>query len=187
MVISGSVYDFAAKDLRGNMIQLAEFRGQVLLVVNVASLCTCASQLAGFQELVEQYGTQGFQVLAFPCNQFGFQEPANDSELERHYRGVLGLTFRVFAKVEVNGPHTPALWSFLKEAAPEPSGSRNIPWNFTKFLISRTGTVLGRFSSITTPEELAQEIEMALAEGSLPTRELSRRPSPSHLPSNSIR
>jgi glutathione peroxidase len=157
-----TVHDFSAQRLDGTLQDLAVYRGQVLLVVNVASECGFTPQYAGLQRLQEAYAGQGFQVLGFPCNQFGGQEPGDPDQIAGFCSSRFGVDFPLFAKIEVNGGDAHPLYRFLKKAAPGALGTQVIKWNFTKFLIGRDGAVLGRFSPTTRPEELAGAIEQAL-------------------------
>ena len=158
-----TLYDFHAERLDGLRQDLAEYRGQVLLVVNVASECGFTHQYAGLQALCEAYREQGFQVLGFPCNQFGGQEPGGPEEIAAFCTGRFGVTFPLFAKTEVNGANTHPVYRFLKQAAPGALGTQAIKWNFTKFLVGRDGRVIERFAPTTRPEELHAAIEKALS------------------------
>lgn len=158
-----SVYDFEAETLDGRQQDLADYRGQVLLVVNVASECGFTSQYAGLQALYETYLDQGFQVLGFPCNQFGGQEPGGPAQIAEFCSSRFGVDFPMFAKVEVNGGSAHPLYRFLKKEAPGALGTTAIKWNFTKFLVGRDGRVIDRFAPSKRPEELRSAIEKALA------------------------
>ncbi len=158
-----SVYDFQAETLDGRQQDLADYRGQVLLVVNVASECGFTSQYAGLQALHETYVDQGFQVLGFPCNQFGGQEPGGPAQIAEFCSSRFGVDFPMFAKVEVNGGSAHPLYRFLKKEAPGALGTTAIKWNFTKFLVGRDGRVIDRFAPSKRPEELRSAIEKALA------------------------
>ena len=157
-----TVHDFSAQRLDGMQQDLAAYSGQVLLVVNVASECGFTPQYSGLQKLQEAYAGQGFQVLGFPCNQFGGQEPGGPEEIASFCSSRFGVDFPLFAKIEVNGGDAHPLYRFLKKAAPGALGTQAIKWNFTKFLIGRDGAVLGRFSPTTRPEDLTGAIEQAL-------------------------
>lgn len=159
------LYRFRAALLDGRVVSLEEFRGRVLLIVNTASRCGFTPQYAGLEALYRNYGSRGFSVLAFPSNQFGAQEPGTAAEIASFCERNYGVSFPVFAKIEVNGPGADPLYRFLKQQKPGRWGvftRGRIWWNFTKFLISRDGRVVGRYAPSTTPEELAPEIERQL-------------------------
>jgi glutathione peroxidase len=157
-----SVYDFTVKTIRGEEQSLADYRGKVLLIVNTASKCGFTPQYKELQELYEQYRDRGFVVLGFPCNQFGHQEPGTEEEIEQFCQVNYGVTFPMFAKVDVNGENAHPLFQYLKEKAPGVFGTKAIKWNFTKFLVDRNGNVVARFASQTKPSELKNEIEELL-------------------------
>jgi len=159
---SGTVYAFSAKSLDGKDVSLAEYRGKVLLIVNTASQCGFTPQYAGLQELYNKYQKQGLVVLGFPCNQFGGQEPGSEAEIGKFCATNFGVTFPLFAKIDVNGDLAHPLYDCLKSSAPGILGSEAIKWNFTKFLIGRDGKVLNRFGSATKPEEIQGDLEKAL-------------------------
>ncbi len=152
-----ALYDFSAKLGSGEMCPLSEFRGKVLLIVNVASKCGFTPQYSGLQTLHDTFAPRGFTVLAFPCDQFGHQEPGTDAEIAAFCRQNFAVTFPLFAKVEVNGRGAHPLYRWLKERKGGVFGSR-IKWNFTKFLVDRAGTVRGRFAPMVRPERVAQNI-----------------------------
>jgi glutathione peroxidase len=160
--LAQSVFDFSAADLDGQPQALAQWRGNVLLIVNTASACGFTPQYAGLQALQERYGPQGFTVLAFPCNQFGAQEPGSAEEIARFCTSRYATTFPLFAKVEVNGEHAHPLWRWLTREASGLLGSHAIKWNFTKFLVGRDGQVLKRYAPQEKPELIGPDIEMAL-------------------------
>ncbi|KQN37650.1 glutathione peroxidase [Sphingomonas sp. Leaf407] len=143
----------------GTTTTLEACRGQVLLVVNVASKCGFTPQYAGLEALHRRYGPQGFAVLGFPCNQFGGQEPGDAAEIANFCSLTYDVSFPLFAKVDVNGADAAPLFRHLKAAAPGVLGSEGIKWNFTKFLIDRTGQVVKRYAPTTKPEELTADIE----------------------------
>jgi len=157
-----SVYDFRVHNSDGQEASLDAYRGKVLLIVNVASKCGFTPQYAGLEALYQKYHEQGLEILGFPCNQFNSQEPGTNAEIQQFCQVNYGVTFPVFAKIEVNGDGTHPLYQYLKQAAPGVVGSEGIKWNFTKFLIARDGTVVDRFGSSTKPEELAADIERLL-------------------------
>lgn len=176
-----SIYDYIVKDAAGSDVKLADFRAQVLLIVNVASNCGFTEQYDGLQALFAKYENQGFTILAFPSNEFKGQEPGSNEEIQEFCRINYGVTFPVLAKIEVNGENTEPLYNYLKNASydefidvPEDhrlyersrvlagSDGRGITWNFNKFLINRHGDLVGRYASPTTPEELEDEIKKLL-------------------------
>jgi glutathione peroxidase len=157
-----TIYDFSAKSLSGEEIPLSAFKGKVLLIVNTASKCAFTPQYTGLEQLHRKYGARGFEVLAFPCNQFAAQEPGDAQEIANFCTQNYDVTFPVFAKIEVNGQGTHPLYQFLKQAKRGFFGSQSIKWNFTKFLASRHGAVRGRFAPMTKPEKLESRIEALL-------------------------
>ena len=146
----------------GSTQTLGSLQGQVLLIVNVASRCGFTRQYAGLQALQAAYGPQGFSVLAFPCNDFGAQEPGSVEEIQQFCSTTYGVNFPMMAKVEVNGAGALPLYRWLKAQAPGVLGTEAIKWNFTKFLVGRNGRVLGRYAPMTKPEDIARDIEAAL-------------------------
>ncbi len=158
----GTIYEFSAATLQGTEMRLAEFSGQVVLVVNTASKCGFTPQYDGLEALYRKYKAQGFTVIGFPCNQFGAQEPGDATEIAKFCSTTYDVTFLMFAKIEVNGPGTHPLFAFLKGEAPGMLGTEAIKWNFTKFLLDRNGAVVSRFAPNTTPKELEADIEKLL-------------------------
>ena len=146
----------------GSETDLAPHEGKVLLIVNTASRCGFTPQYAGLEALYRKYQDLGFEVLAFPCNQFGAQEPGDAEEIASFCRLSYDVTFPVFAKVDVNGPDAAPLFRHLKNEARGVLGSEAIKWNFTKFLVDRAGNVAGRYAPSTTPEAIEQDIERLL-------------------------
>jgi glutathione peroxidase len=157
-----SVYDFTVKTIRGEEKSMADYKGKVLLIVNTASKCGFTPQYKELQELYDEYKDKGFEVLGFPCNQFGHQEPGSESEIESFCQLNYGVTFPMFAKVDVNGANAHPLFVYLTEKAPGILGTKAIKWNFTKFLVDKNGNVVSRFAPQTKPSELKQEIEKLL-------------------------
>jgi glutathione peroxidase len=155
------IYDFTAKAINGQETPLEKFKGRVLLIVNTASKCGFTPQYTGLEELQKKYGPDQFDVLGFPCDQFGHQEPGDEAEIANFCSTTYDVSFPMFAKVDVNGSNAHPLWAWLKS---EKSGFLvgAIKWNFTKFLIGRDGTVLERFPPTTTPAAIAPKIEAAL-------------------------
>jgi glutathione peroxidase len=157
-----SLADFHATTIDGKDQDLGSYLGDVVLVVNVASQCGLTPQYEGLQRLYDTYGDRGFVVLGFPCDQFGHQEPGTESEIAGFCQRNYGVTFPMFAKIEVNGDDTHPLYRWLKEEKGGLLGGA-IKWNFTKFLLGRDGSVLDRFSPQKEPADLAEDIEKALA------------------------
>jgi glutathione peroxidase len=160
------VYSFSAPLLGGRIATLDEFRGQVLLIVNTASRCGFTPQYAGLEKLHRAYTSRGFAVLGFPSNQFGRQEPGSAAEIATFCERNFGVTFPLFAKIQVNGPGAHPLYQYLKSQQPGAFGfltRGRIPWNFTKFLVARSGEVVARYGPRTRPERIAPEIERQLA------------------------
>lgn len=157
-----TIADFKVKIPGGKEIDLAEKAGKVLLVVNTASKCGFTPQYDGLEALWNQYGDRGFEVLAFPCNQFGAQEPGNADEIESFCKVNFGVSFSLMAKVEVNGAGADPLYDWLKREAPGVLGTKAIKWNFTKFLVGRDGKVVRRYAPTDKPEAIAKDIEALL-------------------------
>jgi glutathione peroxidase len=159
------LYDFTVRTIDGGEQSLADYRGQVLLIVNVASRCGFTPQYAGLEALYREFRPQGFAVLGFPCNQFGAQEPGNEAEIKGFCELNYQISFPLYAKIDVNGSATHPLYQHLKSAQPGLLGTEAIKWNFTKFLLGRDGAVLRRYAPNDRPEELRGDIEAALAGG----------------------
>lgn len=157
-----TIYDFSAKSLAGGNASLGDYRGQVLLVVNTASKCGFTPQYAGLETLYEKHRAEGFTILGFPCNQFGSQEPGGESEIGAFCQKNYGVSFPMFAKVEVNGEAAHPLYKFLKHEKPGLLGSERIKWNFTKFLIGRSGEVVARYAPTTKPMDLEKPVAKLL-------------------------
>jgi glutathione peroxidase len=155
------IYDFTATSLAGEDVALKRFEGQVLLIVNTASACGFTPQYRGLEALQKQFGPRGFSVLGFPCNQFGNQEPGDARQIEQFCESNYAVTFPMFAKVDVNGGSTHPLYQYLKSEKSGLLGS-SIKWNFTKFLVDRSGKVVARHAPTATPEGLKKEIEALL-------------------------
>ncbi len=155
------VHDFTAKSLAGEDIPLRRFDGQVLLIVNTASKCGFTPQYKGLEALYQSLGPRGFAVLGFPCNQFGGQEPGDAAEIEEFCAGNYAVSFPMFAKIDVNGGNEHPLFAYLKKQKSGLLGS-SIKWNFTKFLIDRSGRVVARHAPTARPEGLKKEIEALL-------------------------
>jgi glutathione peroxidase len=157
-------HDFSAKTIEGVDKRLKDYAGKTLLVVNVASQCGLTPQYSGLQALYEQYRGRGLEVLGFPCNQFGAQEPGSEAEIKTFCETRFAVTFPMFAKLDVNGAARHPLYTFLTSQATQPDGPGDIQWNFAKFLVDKQGTVVARFSPTVTPSapELVQAIERSL-------------------------
>ena len=153
-----TIYDFSVKDADLKEISLEVYKEKILLIVNVASYCGLTYQYEGIENLYKKYKDQGFEVLAFPCNQFAFQEPGTNEEIKKFCDIKYGVTFKIFNKIHVNGSKSDPIYQFLKEQSPGVAGTTQIKWNFTKFLINKNGEVIERFS----PQAEADEIEVSI-------------------------
>jgi glutathione peroxidase len=163
-----NVFDFQATSLDGKPVDLAQYRGKVLLIVNTASACGFTPQYQGLELLQRRYQDQGVEVLGFPCNQFGGQEPGTEAEIGAFCEKNYGVSFPMFAKVEVNGDGAHPLFRHLKAQAPGVLGTEGIKWNFTKFLVGRDGKVVHRYAPQTKPEDIAEDVDRLLAEQPAP-------------------
>ncbi len=157
-----TIYDFTVTTITGDKMTLDSFRDQVLLIVNVASKCGFTPQYAGLELLYRRYREDGFAVLGFPCNQFGNQEPGDGAEIKSFCELNYGVSFPLFARIDVNGSNADLLYKYLKSEQKGLLGSESIKWNFTKFLVDRKGKVIKRFGSTETPEEIEKEIKPLL-------------------------
>ena len=157
-----AITDFHVKAADGSDADLSAYAGKVLLVVNVASKCGFTPQYEGLEALHRKYADRGFEVLGFPCNQFGAQEPGNAEEIANFCSLTYDVTFPVFAKIDVNGSGADPLYGELKKQAPGFLGTEGIKWNFTKFLVGRDGNVVERYAPTTKPEEISADIEKLL-------------------------
>lgn len=153
-----SIYDFKVKTIDGLEVKLDSYQGKTLLIVNVASRCGFTPQYEGLEKLYRQYKEKGFVVLAFPCNQFGSQEPGSENEIKNFCETNYQVSFPMFSKVNVNGPEAHPLFDYLKKANPGILGTEAIKWNFTKFLVDKKGNVLKRFAPVDKPESLEKAI-----------------------------
>lgn len=156
------IYDFEVEGIAGDHIKLDRYRGKTLLIVNTASKCGFTPQYKGLEQLYLTYKDAGLEILAFPCNQFGGQEPGSNEEIKEFCELRYRTTFPLFAKLDVNGENAHPLYKFLKKELPGLLGTEDIKWNFTKFLISKDGRPLKRFASAETPNAMAKEIAEAL-------------------------
>ena len=156
------VYDFSMTDIHGKPQSLGQYKNKVLLIVNTASQCGFTPQYKGLETLYKKMHARGLEVLGFPCNQFGAQEPGGEEEIESFCEVNYGVTFPMFAKIDVNGKNAAPLYEYLKEAKPGLLGSEGIKWNFTKFLVDRKGKVVERYAPKVEPETIAGDIEKLL-------------------------
>ncbi len=153
-----SIYDFSVKTIDGTLVKLEVYQGKVLLIVNTASQCGFTPQYKGLQALYEQYAEKDFMVLGFPCNQFGQQEPGNSEEIQSFCETGFGVSFPLFQKIDVNGSNAHPLYQYLTQEAPGILGTKNVKWNFTKFLVDRKGKVVKRYPPTVTPKAITQDI-----------------------------
>jgi len=160
--MSKHFYDFSATSITGEKVSMSTYKDKVILIVNVASECGFTPQYAGLEKLYKTYHAQGFEILGFPSNQFGAQEPGTEKEIENFCKLNFGVTFPLFEKIDVNGDNTHPLYAFLKSKATGFLGSESIKWNFTKFLIDKKGDVIDRYGSATKPEKIANDIKKLL-------------------------
>ncbi|AZZ91600.1 redoxin domain-containing protein [Hahella sp. KA22] len=158
-----SVYDYQVEDIKGAKRDMSEFKGKVLLIVNTASKCGFTPQFSGLESLYEKYKDQGLEVLGFPCNQFMQQDPGKNAEIAEFCQLNYGVSFPMFAKIDVNGDSAHPLYKFLKSQSKGLLGTEAIKWNFTKFLVDKNGEVLERFPPTATPEKLEKPIKELLA------------------------
>tara|TARA_Y100000741_G_scaffold85288_2_gene62816 strand:- start:5556 stop:6035 length:480 start_codon:yes stop_codon:yes gene_type:complete len=153
-----TIYDFSVKDADLQDVSLENYKEKILLIVNVASYCGLTYQYEGIESLYKKYKDKGFEVLAFPCNQFAFQEPGTNEEIKEFCDIKYGVTFKIFNKINVNGSKSHPVYQYLKDQSPGVAGTTQIKWNFTKFLINKNGEVIERFS----PQAEADEIEAGI-------------------------
>jgi len=153
-----SIYDYTFKNAQDIEVSMSDYKEKVLLIVNTASKCGLTGQYEGLEEIYESFQSDGLEVLGFPCNQFGGQEPGSDSEIQEFCQMKFGVKFPVFKKIDVNGKNAHPLYEYLKEQAPGLLGSKAIKWNFTKFLVDRDGKVLKRFAPKDSPEKIKLEL-----------------------------
>ncbi len=161
--MSSTVYDFSATSIAGQPIELSTYRDKVLLIVNTASQCGFTSQYKGLQALQDKYASKGFEVLGFPCNQFGQQEPGSATEIQSFCETKFGVSFPLFEKIDVNGGNAHPLFQYLVKAAPGIFGTEGIKWNFTKFLVDGSGKVIKRYGSNAEPKDIEGDIEDLLS------------------------
>ena len=157
-----TLYDFTVDDIQGEPISLDRYRGKVVLVVNTASKCGFTPQYKGLESLYRKYRDRGLEVLGFPCNQFGAQEPGSEQEIATFCETNYDVTFPMFAKIDVNGNAAAPVYRFLKQEKPGLLGTQAIKWNFTKFLVGRDGNVVARYAPNDTPDSLEADVAKAL-------------------------
>jgi glutathione peroxidase len=157
-----NIYDFSMRTIDGIKLPLSKYRSRVLLIVNVASQCGFTPQYAGLESLYKKYHERGLEVLGFPCDQFGHQEPGNEAEIKKFCSLTYGISFPMFAKIKVNGADADPLYTYLKEARPGVLGLEAVKWNFTKFLVGKDGVPIKRYAPADKPESIEAEIEAAL-------------------------
>ena len=157
-----NVYDFSATTITGKEVAIADYKDKLLLVVNTASKCGLTPQFKDLEALYEKYKDQGLMILGFPCNQFLSQDPASNEEISEFCQLNYGVSFPMFAKIDVNGDDTHPLFKHLKEAAPGLLGINAVKWNFTKFLVDKKGNVIERYAPTTEPLSIAKDIEKLL-------------------------
>ena len=157
-----SIYDYKVDDSQKNPVSLSDYKGKTLLIVNVASRCGLTPQYKGLQELYSKYSNKDFEILAFPCNQFGAQEPGSNEEIKEFCDINFNVSFKIFDKINVNGSSASPLFKHLKNEAKGVMGSEAIKWNFTKFLIDNNGSVVKRYSPQTTPDKIDEDLSKIL-------------------------
>jgi len=153
-----NLYDYTVTNITGETLSLSSYQGKTLLIVNVASQCGFTQQYAELEQLYQDFKTKGLVVLAFPCNQFGGQEPGSNAEIQQFCNTKFQLSFPLLAKIEVNGEHAHPLFKFLTAQAPGFLGSRKIKWNFTKFLVDSQGKVIRRYAPSTKPSKISKDL-----------------------------
>ena len=161
--MTNAVYDFSCQTPTGKKISLQDYEGKVILIVNTASKCGLTPQFGGLEELYEKYKDRGLVILGFPCNQFAKQDPGSNDEIMEFCQLNYGVSFPMFGKIDVNGDNADPLFKYLKKSAPGILGSEGIKWNFTKFLVNRSGAVVKRFAPKDSPKTIAGDIERLLA------------------------
>lgn len=161
--MSDNIYAFKGVTMQGKEVSLADFKGKVLLIVNTASKCGFTPQFKGLESLYKEYKDKGVEVLGFPCNQFGHQDPGSNDEINQFCELNYGVSFPMFQKIDVNGDSAHPLFKYLKEQAPGLLGTQAIKWNFTKFLVDQNGKVVDRYAPTDTPEKIAKDIAKLLA------------------------
>ena len=155
-------FDYQVKDINGNMVSLDSYRGKTILVVNVASKCGFTPQYKGLEGLYQKHKDKGLVILGFPCNQFGGQEPGTEADIAKFCSVEYAVTFPMFAKIDVNGANTAPLYSYLKSAVPGLFGTEGVKWNFTKFLVDKSGKVVKRYAPTDAPEAIEKDLPALL-------------------------
>ena len=161
--MTNDVYEFKGITMQGNEVALSDFKGKVLLIVNTASKCGFTPQFKGLEALYKDYSGKGLEILGFPCNQFGHQDPGSNDDINSFCELNYGVTFPMFQKIDVNGDSAHPLFKYLKAQAPGLLGTQAIKWNFTKFLVDKNGKVVDRYAPTDTPEKIAKDIAKLLA------------------------
>ena len=161
--MTDQIYEFKGITMQGKEVSLSEFKGKVLLIVNTASKCGFTPQFKGLEALYKEYKDKGLEILGFPCNQFGHQDPGSNDEINQFCEMNYGVTFPMFQKIDVNGENTHPLFKHLKEQAPGLLGTQAIKWNFTKFLVDKNGKVVDRYAPTDTPDKIAKDIAKLMA------------------------
>lgn len=157
------IYDFFVKDINGQEVSMSKYKNKILLIVNVASKCGFTPQYEGLEKLYETYKDKNFMILGFPSNQFSQQEPGTNEEIKSFCSLTYGVKFDMFSKIDVNGKNEIPLYTYLKKEATGIFGTKNIKWNFTKFLINKNGKVIQRYATITKPKDIKKDIEIQLS------------------------
>jgi glutathione peroxidase len=158
-----AIYDFEAKTIDGSAQRLEAYRGKTLLIVNVASKCGFTPQYTGLEQLYRKFKDRGFAILGFPCDQFGHQEPGDEAEIKNFCSLKYDVSFPMFSKIDVNGANAHPLYQYLKKAQPGVLGSEGIKWNFTKFLVNKSGEVVERYAPTAKPADIEKDVEKLLA------------------------
>lgn len=156
------IYEFNVKNIKGEDVSLESYKGKTLLILNTASKCGFTKQYSGLEDIYKEYQTKGLEILAFPCNQFGAQEPGSEIEIAEFCDLTFKTSFPLFSKIDVNGSNAHPLFEYLKAEAPGILGSKKIKWNFTKFLVNKDGTVLKRYAPKDEPSKIALELKKLL-------------------------
>jgi glutathione peroxidase len=160
--MTDSIHTLGYTNNKGESVSLKDYAGKVVLIVNTASKCGFTPQYQGLESLYKKYKDQGFEIIGFPCDQFGGQEPGSDNDIEQFCELNFGVSFPLSTKIDVNGDNTHPIFDFLKKGAPGILGSKRIKWNFTKFLVSQDGSVLKRYATATKPSAIDSDIATAL-------------------------
>lgn len=158
-----NIYEYSVKNASGDNVDMSQYKGKVVLVVNVASKCGFTPQYKGLEELYKEFKDSGLVILGFPCNQFGSQEPGNESEIQQFCSLTYDVSFPIMSKINVNGSDAAPIYDFLKSSAPGFLGTEIIKWNFTKFLVGKDGKVIKRYAPNTEPKEITEDIKKALS------------------------